>query len=307
MISRRKSSMFALATLPLTATLLAGGSADAAPPRAAAEPLDILLTNDDGYSASTLAALRQALSAAGHRVTVVAPCQDQSGSGTKQSSNYPRGVPTADNTITARQPSPGVWAVCGSPGDAVLFGVQNVFTAGRPDLVVSGVNPGQNAGAVANHSGTVGATVMASELKIPAISVSVEVDPRTSPPQVGSVTGASSYVVRLIERLQQTTWGPLLPEHVTLNVNYPVASTVQGTRVTSTGRVAFVRPKFVPTSLCPDCYVVSPQFDFGTDPVSGSDNGALAADYIAVTPLDGDWTASSTVRSDLRQRLTGLG
>lgn len=307
MISRRKSSMFALATLPLTATLLTGWSADAAPSRAGVEPLDILLTNDDGYSASTLAALRQALSAAGHRVTVVAPCQDQSGSGTKQSSNYARGVPTADNTITARQPSAGVWAVCGSPGDAVLFGVQNVFTAGRPDLVVSGVNPGQNAGAVANHSGTVGATVMAGELKIPAIAVSVEVDPRTSPPQVGSVTAASSYVVRLIERLQQTTWGPLLPEHVTLNVNYPVASAVQGTRVTSTGRLAFVRPRFQPTSLCPDCYLVSPQLDFGQDPVSGSDNAALAADYIAVTPLDGDWTASSGVRSDLRQRLAGLG
>lgn len=310
MTSHLKSSMFSLAALTLTAGLLGGvtasaGSAAARQP--AAGPLDILLTNDDGYRAPTVGALRQAMTAAGHRVTVVAPCDDQSGSGTKQSSHYPRGVPTPENTITATQPSPGVWAVCGSPGDAVLFGVQNAFPSGPPDLVVSGVNPGQNAGAVANHSGTVGATVIAGELRIPAIAISVEIDPTTSPPQVGSVTAAASYVGRLIERLQVTAdRGPLLREHVTLNVNYPVAAEARGTRVTRTGRSAFVRPHFQRTDLCADCYLVRPQLDLGRDPVSGSDNNALADDYIAVTPLDGDWTASSEVRSTLAGRLARL-
>jgi len=94
---------------------------------------------------------------------------------------------------------------------------------------------------------------------------------------------------------------------VTLNVNYPVADTVRGTKVTATGRTAFVRPQFVPTPLCPDCYLVAPRFDFGPDPVSDSDTNALADDYIAVGPLDGDWTATSSVRTALRYRLSGLG
>ncbi len=310
MTSRVTSSTFSLAALMLTAGMLTGAAAtaeQATSEHSAAEPLDILLTNDDGYDASTLGALRRTLGAAGHQVTVVAPCDDKSGSGTKQASNYARGVPTRENTITATQPSPGVWAVCGSPGDAVLFGVQNVFTSSPPDLVVSGVNPGQNAGAVTNHSGTVGATVMAGELKIPAIAVSVEIDPTTSPPQLGSVSAAASYTARLIERLQSTARGEsLLPEHVTLNVNYPVASEVEGTRVTMTGRSAFVRPRFERTDLCTSCYVVRPQLDLARDPVSGSDNNALADDYISVTPLDGDWTASSTIRSAIRTRLAYL-
>ncbi|MBA0127481.1 5'/3'-nucleotidase SurE [Haloechinothrix sp. YIM 98757] len=271
------------------------------------EPLDILLTNDDGYQNPALNALRQALAGAGHNVTVVAPCEEQSGTGTAQSTNYVRGEPTQDNTITAREVEPDVWAVCGFPGDAVLFGVQHAFDSGRPDLVVSGVNPGHNSGAVTNHSGTVGATVMASELAIPAIATSVEIDPTTRPPSVGSISEASAYTARLIERLQATSDdGALLPEHVTLNVNYPAADEPQGTRVTRTGRTAFVRPRFEATDLCADCYLVLPHLNTDRDPVRRSDNNALADDYISVTPLDGDWTASDRDRYRLRLRLARL-
>ncbi|SFQ68955.1 alkaline phosphatase D/5'-nucleotidase [Amycolatopsis arida] len=309
MTSRWTSSVPALAAAVLAAGVLTGPAVAATPvagPSGADAALDILLTNDDGYRAPTLAALRRALTAAGHRVTVVAPCDDQSGIGTKQVSNYPRGVPTPANTITATQPAPDVWAVCASPGDAVLFGVRNVLPA-PPDLVVSGVNPGQNAGAVTNHSGTVGATIMAGELGIPAVAVSVEIDPTTDPPAVGSVPDAAAYTVRLVERLRVTAAGrPLLPRHVTLNVNYPVAAEPRGTLVTRTGRLAFVRPSFVPTDLCADCYLVRPELDLGPDPVPWSDNNALATDHIAVTPLDGDWTAAEEVRSNLRHRLAAL-
>ncbi|MGH3734291.1 MAG: 5'/3'-nucleotidase SurE [Micromonosporaceae bacterium] len=273
----------------------------------AAGSLDILLTNDDGYRAGTLAAMKQALTAAGHRVTVSAPCTDQSGKGTSQAANYPRGAPTEENTIVVRRPAPDTWAVCGSPSDAVLFGVQHAFPVEPPDLVVSGINPGHNTGAVANHSGTVGAAVMAGELTIPAIAVSVEIDITSSPPRLGSVSGAAAYTVRLIARLQRTASSSgLLPRYVSLNVNYPVADHVRGTKVTSTGRKAFVRPNFQPTPLCQDCYLVLPKVDPGPDPVADSDNNALAADYIAVVPLDGDWTAPSGVRTELRYRLTEL-
>lgn len=273
----------------------------------AQEPLDILLTNDDGHAAPTLAALKQALTAAGHRVTVVAPCDDQSGSGTELSSNYASGEPTRENTIEAKQLAPDVWAVCGSPGDSVLFGVQNVFASDPPDVVVSGVNPGQNTGAVANHSGTVGATVAAGELAIPAIAVSVEIDVSADPPQVGSVPAAAEFATCVLDQLQSTSnEGSLLPQHVALNINYPVAPEVKGTRVTSTGRAAFVRPQYERTDLCPDCYVIRPAFDTSPDPVRDSDNNALADDHVSITPLDGDWTADDRVSSSIRQRLGAL-
>lgn len=148
---------------------------------------------------------------------------------------------------------------------------------------------------------------MAGELGIPAIAVSVEVDITTSPPSTGSVSGAAAYIVRLIDRLQRTASSSgLLPRHVGLNVNYPVADSVRGTQVTSLGRKAFVRPNFQPTPMCQDCYLVLPKFDLGPDPVAESDNNALADDYIAVVPVDGDWTAPSSVRSSLNYRLTGL-
>ncbi|MDA3625310.1 5'/3'-nucleotidase SurE [Saccharopolyspora oryzae] len=298
---RRSSRWWAASTAALACVLALPGVSPAQ------EPLDILLTNDDGYDAPTLSALKQALSAAGHRVTVVAPCDDQSGSGTELSSKYARGEPTQENTITAKQVAPDTWAVCGSPGDSVSFGVQNVFAGDPPDVVVSGVNPGQNTGAVAAHSGTVGATNVSGELSIPAIAISVEIDVSTDPPQLGPVPAAAEYATRVLDQLRSTSnGGPLLPEHTTLNINYPVAPEVKGTKVTATGRSAFVRPRYERTDLCPDCYVIQPVFDTSPDPVRDSDNNALAADYVSVTPLDGDWTASSGVLASMRQRLGSL-
>ncbi|MEU5845863.1 5'/3'-nucleotidase SurE [Saccharopolyspora shandongensis] len=294
----RSAAASAVAVAFLTTT------ASAAPQQ---EPLDVLLTDDDGHAAPTLAALKQALTAAGHRVTVVAPCDDQSGSGTQLASNYASGEPGPENTITAEQLAPDVWSVCGSPGDAVLFGLQHVFTSGPPDVVVSGANPGQNAGAVANHSGTVGATIAAGELSIPAIAISVEIGLTANPPQLGNVAAAAEYTARVLDRLQSTSGGTgLLPEHVSLNINYPVAPEVKGTRITKTGRNAFVRPKYEPTDLCANCYVIRPQVDLSRDPVADSDNNALADDYVSITPLDGDWTASDGVRSSIRGRLGAL-
>ncbi|GAA3202820.1 5'/3'-nucleotidase SurE [Actinocorallia longicatena] len=257
-------------------------AAPAAPAQGRApRSLRILLTNDDGYAAPGLAAVREALTAAGHRVTVVAPLTDQSGVSAAETLRF--GQP-----ISARQQSPGVWSVAGTPADSVMFGVQVVFGAAPPDLVVSGANFGQNTGAIANHSGTVGAAVTADELGVPALAVSTELDLAAGQEAtVRAFPATASYVASLVGRLAAASRGRVLPAHLVLNVNYPIG-TPKGTRITRLGRTSFVVPKYVPAG--PDSYVIAPDFPAVPEPVKGADTTALAADHVSVTPLDADWT-----------------
>ena len=83
-------------------------------------PLDILLTNDDGYDAPGIRAMHQALKAAGHRVTLVAPAQQQSGSSVRV---------TIRGKIGFEKKGDGVWAIAGSPADAVLVGFLHILAA----------------------------------------------------------------------------------------------------------------------------------------------------------------------------------
>ncbi|MEU5884055.1 5'/3'-nucleotidase SurE [Spirillospora sp. NPDC047279] len=246
-------------------------------------PLNILLTNDDGFAAPGLQAVRQALTAAGHRVTVVAPAADQSGVGTAMTVRF-------GDRITARQESPGVWSVAGTPTDSVTFGLQVVFAGTRPDLVVSGSNFGHNAGAIATHSGTVGAAVTGLENGVPAIAVSTELDLQAGQEAtLRAFPATAAYVAGLVGRLRGAAGGRVLPAGVALNVNYPItASGPRGTKVTRLGRTAFVVPAYQQAG--PDTYVITPRFPADPEPVRGADTTALAQDYVSVTPLDADWT-----------------
>jgi 5'-nucleotidase len=132
----------------------------------------ILLTNDDGIRSPGLWAAAEALSALGY-VTVVAPRE--------QSSAMGRSMPvTSDGIIRAEQVYVNgqdwqVYAVGGSPAQAVQHGVLRV-AASKPDLVVSGINYGENLAFGVSVSGTVGAAMEAVSLGIPALAVSLETE-----------------------------------------------------------------------------------------------------------------------------------
>lgn len=98
-------------------------TAPAASTAAPAAPLRILLTNDDGYNAPGIRKAFERLTAAGYDVTIVAPLTNQSGTGTKMMS-----APT----IAVKHPEPKVWAVDGTPGDSVAFGLSEVFEDAPP-------------------------------------------------------------------------------------------------------------------------------------------------------------------------------
>jgi 5'-nucleotidase len=134
--------------------------------------LQILLTNDDGINSPGLWAAAASLSDLGY-VTVTAPREQSSGAG--------RSLPnTSDGIIQERRIQVngrewGVYAVGGSPAQSVLQGVYEILKF-KPDLVVSGINYGENVASGVTISGTVGAAMEAASLGIPAMAVSLEAD-----------------------------------------------------------------------------------------------------------------------------------
>jgi len=132
----------------------------------------ILLTNDDGIRSPGLWAAASALSELGY-VTVTAPREQSSGMG--------RSLPSTSDGIIHEEKLQvngqnwSVFAVGGSPAQAVLHGVLEVLKR-KPDLVVSGINYGENVASGVTISGTVGAAMEAASLGIPAMAISLETD-----------------------------------------------------------------------------------------------------------------------------------
>ena len=146
--------------LTLVASLAAAGPA-------AAAPLHVLVTNDDGVHAEGIDAIVRALQAEPEvRVSVVAPSANQSGRGGLTTPGAVSSHPAA-----TRSGVPAV-AVRGTPADSVNVALREVLADDRPDLVVSGINDGANIGAVRDLSGTVGAARRAANSGLPALATS---------------------------------------------------------------------------------------------------------------------------------------
>lgn len=134
--------------------------------------VQILLTNDDGIQSPGLWAAASALSELGY-VHVVAPREQYSGAG--------RSLPSSSDGLIHPQPlvvngkTWEVYAVGGAPAQAVQHAVLEILPT-LPDLVVSGINYGENVGSGVTISGTVGAALEGAALGIPSLAVSLETD-----------------------------------------------------------------------------------------------------------------------------------
>ena len=144
------------------------------------EPFEILVTNDDGYSAAGIDAVVEGLWALPNSVIhVVAPFANQSGgggnitnppfaiSGSAVTTLSGRAATAVSSSDPAKLPSGSGW-----PADAVLFALRTTDMSLSPELVVSGINEGQNMGSITPLSGTVGAARRARSNGVPAIASS---------------------------------------------------------------------------------------------------------------------------------------
>src|SRR5436305_12533089 len=128
----------------------------------------ILLTNDDGIYAPGLRALRKALLSLGE-VTVVAPATEQSAAGHSVTLLTPLLVQEVfddDRSFVG-------WAVEGRPADCVKLALLELLPS-PPDLIVSGLNAGSNAGINVLYSGTVAAAIEGSFFQVTSIACSLE-------------------------------------------------------------------------------------------------------------------------------------
>jgi 5'-nucleotidase len=236
----------------------------------------ILLTNDDGVFAPGLRALRKELMRLGD-VTVVAPAQEQSGVGHAITLLTPLVVKEVDDEDGSTL---GYW-VEGSPADSVKLAILELMER-PPDLIVSGINSGANAGINVLYSGTVAAAIEGAFFKITSIAVSLELAEHFDYPH------AARHAVRVIERIlaNNPTAGSLF------NVNLPAHARGEpkGVRVVPMGvgrhGEGFERRRD-PRGRTYYWLTYSPPFNLEGEE---SDVASLAEGYITVTPLHFDMT-----------------
>ena len=187
----------------------------------------ILLVNDDGIDAPGLWELQRALQQTAETV-VVAPATEQSGKGA--------GISLPQPVYAKRQEGAPceAWSVEGTPADCVRFALRKILPA-APDLIVSGINPGSNAGTFVFVSGTVGGVIEGALHGIPGIAFS---SASMTDPQFSRF---SRYIAPIVRYATQTH---PIPPGTLLNVTFPHAHTldtlhngaVAGVKITRQGK-----------------------------------------------------------------------
>lgn len=167
--------------------------------------MNVLLTNDDGIDSPGLRALRRAFSAAGHKTFAVAPARQRSGAAHSITVFEPLRAFAADEGELSG------FGVHGTPADCVKLGLGQLAPF-APDLVVSGINQGPNAGPDICYSGTVGAAAEAAFADLPSLAVS-HGDPRGC----AYIDEVATHAVKLAEKIN---W-KALPRKRIINLNYP--------------------------------------------------------------------------------------
>jgi len=248
----------------------------------------VLLTNDDGIDAPGLHALADAL-APDYDLLIVAPHVERSATG--------HAISVLKNLRLERYERGGAhwgWSFEGRPADCVKVAVTTISPDRPFDLVLAGINAGQNLGVNVLYSGTVAAAREGVIFGIPSIAFSVVY---RDPDRVPYATGAR-VAVELTRRVVERG----LPPGVLLNVNVPDLpyDALQGYAVTRQGR-SYFRDKFerVQGDLegraifrnVGDRFAASPDGQFDLD------DQAIAQRRVSVTPLHVDATAHHHVRS----------
>jgi 5'-nucleotidase len=245
--------------------------------------MKVLLTNDDGITASGLHAFRHALlRVPGIELAVIAPDSNRSAIG--------RGITTRDplyvEEVDFNDGTKG-FATDGTPVDCVRFATLGLLDF-IPELIVSGINHGANLGDDITYSGTVAAAFEGVILDIPAIAVSQQAVRGEMGWHFGGELDfeiAAKFAAGLVERFDALP----MPKGTLLNVNVP-AGGVDGVRVCTLGkRIYRDRLELKGEEGSRKRYRI-----YGDDPSyvdeDGTDFEAIAEGFIAVTPVHFDLT-----------------
>lgn len=244
--------------------------------------MDILLTNDDGIYAPGLAALESELCQLG-RVSVVAPATEQSGVGHSITFLMPLVCKEVYDGDRRRG-----WAVEGSPADCVKLGVAELCPE-RPQLVVSGINGGLNAGINVLYSGTVAAAIEGAFFDITSVAVSLEFD------EHAEYERAAKFAVSIIRQILANKGNG--PQLFNLNIPTSAVRNPKGLKVVPMG-VARYGEQFLkrkdPRGRTYYWATGDPPSEDGREE---TDLTAIKKGFMTLTPLHFDMTSQSELES----------
>lgn len=290
--------------------------------------LVVALSNDDGWDAPGIQAMKVALEGAGHTVTLAAPLDEQSGSSAAINQDSDLVITKrAENEYSVALPDGTEGA---EPATSALIAIGIAKDANgdvAPDLLVSGINAGANIGAATQFSGTVGGAIasIANGLNgsVPAIAISTD-EPcdEEEPPDddlaaceaanAAHYANVASFTADFIAHLETkpgflSSVSGLLPGGVALNINYPplAPGDVQGVTLADQGRTLVLGG--VPLAVdyvCFTCaFIEVGETSAGgvggaglddTEDVANSDAAAFVDGFITVVPIEADYTAGKS-------------
>lgn len=240
----------------------------------------ILLTNDDGIHAPGLALLEEIAHGLSDDVWVCAPAEENSGAGHSLTLHMP---------VRLQEHGERRYAVTGTPTDAVNLALRKLFADRFPDVVISGINNGENLADDVTYSGTISAAMEGALAGIPAIALS-----QALRDQGHGFSAAEAWAAKVIAPLLKTP----MAKRTVVNVNFPAlpADKVQGVRVARQGFHDYARGSLV-ESTDPRG---RPYFWFGLEDVEhtldhGTDLEAVNDGFISVTPLQLDLTHHASI------------
>jgi 5'-nucleotidase len=184
------------------------------------------------------------------------------------------------------------FAVNGTPTDCVLLGAHKILP-GKPDLVVSGINKGENLGDDITYSGTVSAAIEATILGIPSFAVSLVARKNFN------FTHAASFSVRLARSILRHG----LPKNTLLNVNVPGRRKPGPHRITRMGKRIYGDSVQEKADAWGKKFYIIGGNDPGYMDTEDSDFQAIARNSISITPLHLDWTNYASFETLLKRRI----
>ena len=235
----------------------------------------ILITNDDGYEAQGISSLVETLKDLGD-IVVFAPDRPRSGMSCAITSD----TPLYSKLVKKKNNIP--WHVCnGTPVDCVKLAL-NEFIDRKPDLVISGINHGSNAGISVLYSGTVGAAIEGCVFNVPSVAVSL-CSNQSNPDFSTACRIARKVAIKVLEEG--------LPRGVCLNVNIPEGE-VKGIKIATQTQGKWVNEYYkMQDETGRDIFRMTGNFENWEDNNHNTDEWALANGYAAIVPVKIDMTA----------------
>lgn len=232
----------------------------------------ILISNDDGINSEGIHKLHETLKKMGE-VYVVAPDRDQSAVSHSLSLFRP---------LRLEKITEYVYSVDGTPTDCVNLAINGILRDKKPDLVVSGINKGENLGDDITYSGTVSAAMEGTLLGIPSIAVSL----------VGREDYNFDYALHYTDLISEYVLVNGLPKDTLLNVNIPntASENINGIRITKQGKRLYDEPIVEKIDPRGKKYYWIGGNELGFLDIENSDLVAVKEGYVSVTPIGLDLT-----------------